>query len=191
MTPSQPNEVVYRYEFFGGRPREVVRCGDDGIVYKGGALIAWSQIVGFRAFPDFRADIALFVLRSAKPRLALYLKDGKLIRVRGDILANDEGATASAEPSLPPSYVSLVNCVRQHGIERWAGPTEERILFSTAFALFLIGLFFGSLASPFVLGNSSVLVTGVVVGVLLAQIAFAVAPVVGVRIRRVIIANSP
>lgn len=79
-------EKVFGYAGMGGSFREILRLRSDEVVFKSTRHIAWSEITGYRAFPDFYPDLVLAAIGSAKPRIALYVKDGSIITIRGDLL---------------------------------------------------------------------------------------------------------
>lgn len=180
---------AFGYSYVGQPFREVVRLVSDGFIFKGKWPIRWSEIAGYRAFPDFFTDPAMIALGSPKPRVVLYRKDGRIIRIRGDLLVK-AGTPVARHEDVPAAFEQLVNHVRDSGIPRWTGPKEEGILFGVAFALFAIGFLLGLTPTAAVRVSESRIAAAVVVGVLLAQITFVLAPVVARPLRRVYIASQ-
>lgn len=180
------HESTFGYSYFGQSFREVLRLVPAGFIVNGKQSYQWADIVGYRAFPDFYTDLAMAALASPKPRLALYVRDGRLIRIRGDLLVI-AGKPRVSNDGIPEAFTELVKHVRENGISRWDGPTEEKVLFATAFILFAIGFFLTvGLAVTFRLFAPSIHLA-IVAGVLVAQGAFIVAPLLAKRLRQVYI----
>lgn len=186
---SETTEKVFGYATIGKSFREVIRLRRGELVYKSTRRIAWPDIIGYRAFPDFYPDLVLATFGSAKPRIALYIKDGSIITIRGDLLLlAGAGSEKIEQTNGRTAFAALVDEVRDRSVPKWAGPREEAVLFTTAFALFVLGLAVGMAAVKRFATLAHSIGTGVVVGVLIAQCAFLLAPLVTRRLRKVYIA---
>lgn len=83
------------------------------------------------------------------------------------------------------------SCKPVRGISKWQGPREELILITTAFALLLAGATVGTLVGRlFVAPSSSLVGIAIAAGVLTAQTAFILAPLIARRARRVCAATT-
>lgn len=186
---SETTEKVFGYRPMTKSFREVIRLGHEELVYRSTRHIAWSDVIGYRAFPDFYPDVVLAAIGSAKPRIALYVRDGSIITIRGDLLIlADAGGDEPDQTTGRTAFAGFVGELHDRGVRKWAGPREEAVLFTTAFALFALGLAVGmAAASPYATPLHSI-GTGVIVGVLIAQSAFLLAPLVARRLRKVYIA---
>jgi hypothetical protein len=182
-------EKVYGYTYLGCAFKQILRLRDDEVVVHETKRVPWADVVGFRAFPDFYPDLILAFLGSAKPRLALYLRTGEVLHVRGDLLvkAFDE---MHREKGIPIAFEELVDDIRTRGVMKWNGPKEETVLFTTGWALFVVGLIVG-MAIALQYGVSTMPIgIGVAVGVLFAQAAFVVGPLVARRLRTIYLASA-
>jgi len=130
----------YREPFTGFR--EILRLDSDGIWFRARRRVPWSSVVALRAYPDFRTD---FLLGRLQPRLVLYLKDGGVLRIRGEGLRRD-CATCDSEKrvaGLPAAYASLVRELRSRGVPDWTAIREEDLLLRVFAGA---SIFLGSLA---------------------------------------------
>jgi hypothetical protein len=173
---------VFGYSYFGTPFREIVHIDDGGFVYKAQVEEKWSEVAGYRASPDFFPDRVLEAIRSAKPRLALYLRNGDVLKVQGDLLVR-RGQPMRREHGIPIAFMDLVETLDTIGIPKWHGPREEAALFGTAGILMLVGFVIGVAVAarigmmPFALG------IGVGAASILAQAAFLISPTVAKRLR--------
>ncbi len=182
---------TFGYTYAGCQFREVIRLIPGGFVFHGKWNIQWADVVGYRAFPDFYTDLALTALASPKPRIALYLRDARVIKIRGDLLVV-EGKPMTRDRGIPEAFTDLLKHVRENVVSRWAGPTEEKILFATALVLFASGFSFALGAAVISRAFEPSVPVAMVAGVLLAQAAFILAPFVARRLRRIyILVRSP
>src|SRR5205823_1946572 len=112
-------DTTFGYSYIGASFREVVRFVPGGFVFGGKSTVHWSEIVGYRAFPDFYPDRAMAALGSPKPRIALYVRDGRIILIRGDVLVA-YGKPMVRANGIPEAFSELVNHLREIGVPRWA-----------------------------------------------------------------------
>lgn len=175
----------FGYSYAGRSFREVIRVVSDGFAFKGRWNVRWSEIVGYRAFPDFYPDRVMAAIGSPKLRIAMYTKDGRMIRIRGDVLVVD-GNPMVRVGGIPEAFTEFVEHLREKGIPKWVGPKEEEVLFAVALALFVVGFLVGLVRfSVF----DSRIAAAVIGGVLLAQMSFVIAPFVARRVRKAYIAK--
>jgi hypothetical protein len=173
---------VFGYSYVGVRFREILRVNDVGFTYKSRRDGKWSEIAGYRASPEFFPDRILEAIRSAKPRLALYLKNGDVVKIRGDILVR-RGDSMRHGDGIPIAFRELVDALEIIGVPKWRGPREETALFGTAGVLMLVGFLVGMATAsrmetmPFAVG------IGVGMAAILAQGTFLISPAVARRLR--------
>lgn len=168
-----------RYSYSGLGSDLLLTVDDEGLLYKSKRRIKWSEIAGYRASPDFFPDHVLEAMRSLKPRLALYLTNGDLIKIRGDILVRngDSGDVAAT------AFQELVGIITSHGITKWRGPTEEAALYRTAGVLMVVGFVTGVTASALLPELPSAMALGTAGAAILAQLTFIFSPLIAKRWR--------
>jgi hypothetical protein len=174
--------LVFGYAYWGVRFSEVLQIDDVGFVYKSQADEKWGDVAGYRASPDFFPDRVLKAMRSAKPRLALYLRNGHVLKVRGDILVR-RGEAMRREDGVPIAFTDLVGTLDRIGIQKWQGPKEEAALFGTAGILMLLGFVVGVAVAARLGMMADALGIGVGAAAILAQAAFLISPTVAKRLR--------
>src|SRR2546427_3635732 len=77
---------TFGYSYLGSKFNEILRLEPEGIVYAGHQRIPWSNIFAYRAYPNFFQDQVYARLHAPRPRLWVYLTDGHLIKIRGDLI---------------------------------------------------------------------------------------------------------
>lgn len=133
--PTNPacSEYIRREEL--GTFVRVIRLSDEGIEFRKRPLVRWSEVVAFRAFPDFLLDRAYSAIRSPFPRLILYLRDGRIFVIPGSGLRTRQSAEGIRPfEQIPNEFDELVGEVSRRGVARWQGPREEAVVLGTAFA---------------------------------------------------------
>ena len=98
----------------------------------------WQEVAAKRAYPNFYQDHWLGWLR---PRLRIYLRDGRSFLFPCSKLASREVAGRSASRrwgELPSSYLDLVGNLERRGVPEWTGPKEEVTLLQVAAVLAIL-----------------------------------------------------
>jgi hypothetical protein len=181
MTNQQ--QTIFGYPALRHSFREIIRVDEEGFVYKHSLRVHWAEVVAYRAFPDFLFDLVEAFVLSAKRRLSLYLADGRIIAIRGDLLR-------TKDDTLNPDHAfeQLRNEVERRNVPKWRGPREEVILLATAWVLLVLGGTAGAAYATWSQAKAGALGAAVVSGVLTSQFAFLLAPAIGRRARRIYIA---
>jgi hypothetical protein len=181
-------ERTFGYSYVGTPFRKVLRLTSSGIEFEGYGEAQWSDLVGYRAYPDFYHDLALAAVQSPRPRISLYFRDGRLRTLRGDLLVDDQHRSEERRYGIPQAFYDVVDLLKQRGVPKWQGPREEIVLFATAFTLMMFGFVVGTAVARVFFGSVELpLGIGAVAGVLLGQTAFVLAPLLARRLRRLYI----
>jgi hypothetical protein len=120
-----------------------------------------------------------------KPRLSIYLRNGDVLSLRGDLMVAESGDTKTVA-GLPEIYVELVRSLRAAGLRSWSGPREESIAASTCAAMGIVVAVLAWMVAQATYHASSetAVAIAITLGVVFANLAFPLSRLVGPRIRR-------
>lgn len=174
---------------------EVLRVEDKGLIYKKKRTIPWSEIYAIRTYPNFYADLTYSFFKIPQARLSIYLDDGSVLKIRGDVIKRQCGSCPKGKiiNGLREDYVELVQQLRAKGIPDWKGPKEETILLRCMQLFMVVGLFtgiiYGSLQSvSFTKEFESLFIIVILSTIVTAFVGMAISPFVARKMRNKYIA---
>jgi hypothetical protein len=165
--------------------REAVAISEDGIRFAGRLFVPWSEVRAFRSYPKFFQDTAFAVLGNPIPRLAIYLRNGAALTVRGSGLRTPE-TIKGIRPleRIPHEYEDLVREIRRRGVPTWEGPREEIVALVGAFGLGLFGFFVWLAVEKWVPALNGGLEAALILGILVGGVGLLTSPLLARAARR-------